>query len=561
MRYTRFILYYPDEGLYGGEATHGDDMGAEESGSASTGGVNENIENISNGMPVGDKEITSLIVQDHTVPIIASGDSRVVKISGTRGAKFTLTIKDSSGCSIMDKELSVVEIPEDGKYTFIQEFPSIEGVTTQSGSNFEEYYEVVITPTAGVKLNGELLKNGTPTFTLYQYQDPTITLATTSSQSSPALSVAVSGLASKKGKAGGYGDSNGEASTNWILTITEDSATDGNFYIKNSSFNDNITTNSVIKKVVDRNGESPTTGTLNLKPLTTRAIGSTTSGAVTKGNDDFPMGGELAVGMTVKCNIEKTKIVTNSLEVPSCKRKTDKFELSDTTDLFEGMWLYIDDILITKVKSIDCSRNITVTNKVIIEQNRNVVFKYNTGAIVNKVISQANADGNACVTIDRYAYIPDGVELEFEDNGSILSGNISSSTSGDDSVVLTCEVFVVRYGYTDVTYTLDLDNIITRKPNARDYDIEVNKNTLKSINLIIGDFDANKTTKTAVITQPASHGTHTVYDVSDSGYNNATIDYTPMNNFVGDDVIKYQLKDNDRVTDLSDEKTIRITVK
>ena len=94
MRYTRFILYYPDEGLYGGEATHGDDMGAEESGSASTGGVNENIENISNGMPVGDKEITSLIVQNHTVPIIASGDSRVVKISGTRGAKLTLTIKE-----------------------------------------------------------------------------------------------------------------------------------------------------------------------------------------------------------------------------------------------------------------------------------------------------------------------------------------------------------------------------------------------------------------------------------------------------------------------------------
>jgi hypothetical protein len=568
MYYNKYKLYSPDTEYIGGETGGGKSEGEEGGeGGGGMGGGGENGGNGPNkdkdkfdvyGNPIvpqeeplieeiAGKEIKVLEVQNSSTFISAKGESRTIRIIGTPGAGFTLTIKDSSGCSIMEEELENVEIPKNTIYTFIQEFPDI--TTSAGGGLIKEYYEVIIIPHADVKLY-EYIENGIPTFTLYQYPDPTVTLATTTSQTSPGLSVAVSGVATKKNKAGAFGDNIGESYSNWILTITEDSGTNGNFYIKNTDFNENITTDSVIKKVVKREvGEDPTSQTINLKPLTTRTVDGITNG-------------DLAVGMTIIGKVEKTKIVTNSLEVPSCKRKTDKFELNNTTDLFENMLVYLNGVLSAQVTSIDCERNITISRKIAIRQNTDILFKHDIGATVHEVVSQVNSEGNACIKIGRYAYIPNNVELEFDDDDSRVSGTIRFSGSGTDSIVLTNEIFVTKYGIRDITYTLDLDNIITRKPNAKDFDIEVSKDSQR--NLIIfsnSDFDTNKLDKVPSTTQSPSNGSVVIYDKSDGGYTAPTLAYTPNAGFVGDDEIGYKLADDDEATDLSDEKTIRITVK
>ena len=495
--------------------------------------------------------IKSLEVQSSSRLIAAKGEKRRIRIAGATGAVFTLTIKDSSGCSIVDEELENIEIPKNGIYEFTQHFPAI------ANGMVEEYYEVTMFPAANTYL-GNSIANSTPTYTLYQYPDPTLTFTTTSTASSPALSVAVSGTASTVGRA----NHESFSTISWVLTITEDSATNGNFYIKNNTFLDAISTDSIIKKVVQREvGEDPKSRTLQLKHLTTRAIGSTTSGVTTKGNKNHLISGDLSAGMIVKGKVEKSKIVTNSLEVPTCRKKTNKFELNDTVDLFEDMWMYIDGIRETRVVSIDCNRNITVSDKIIIRQNTDVEFKYNIGATIRTVEAQVNSIGQACVVLDRSVHIPDNTELEFDDTDTRISGVTRFTGAGTDSIVLTNEIDIIRFGTRDVTYTLDLDKLITRKPTARSLDVEVIKDTAKTIVLSNSDFDSNATSKVPVVTQSGNNASSTVAkDASDSGYTTPAIVYTPIPGFVGDDIIKYQLKDDDEANDLSDEKTIKITV-
>ena len=570
------ILYYPDdEGGGGGDPTiggGGEEGGGEEGAGSGTGGseggtkdprdegsdilgdltkdqtqqesiatkqlrIKKLIEERENSIG-----ISALKVQNASTLIRAKGDRRYIEVFGKPDTGFSLTIKDSSGCNIMDEELENVKIPKRGTYKFFQDFPDI--TTGAAGGVTEEYYEVTITPHAGVTLGPEVL-NGTPTHTLYQYPSPTLSFTSTTSASSPALSVAVSGTSSVTGEAKTRVNNN----ITWTLTITEDSATDGNFYVKNKSFSDIISTDTIVKKIIKREAtEDLTSNTLNLKPLTTKTRSGKTSG-------------ELSTGMIVRGKVEKTKIVTNSLEVPTCRRKTNKFELNNTTGLFEGMWLYIDGTIATKVDSIDCGKNITVSDKVIIGKNESVDFKYDIGARVEEVVSQSNSEGNACVIIDRKFYIPDGVTLEFDDNDAQIVGATTFSGSGTDTVVLKNNISVLNYGTRDVTYTLNLDNLITRKPSAKNLNVEVVKNTAKTIILSNNDIDSNAKSKVPVVTNSGRHSASAVAkSVSDSGYYTPAIVYTPIAGYVGDDVIKYQLQDDDQATDLSDEKTIKITV-
>ena len=469
-----------------------------------------------------------------------NGDRRNIIINGDVGAVFTLTIKDSSGCSMLDEDLEWISIPKTGTYIHTQHFPSI--VKSADGGIMEEYYDVDLVKAADVI--GPFKTN----YRLFQYPNPTISFTTTSSATSPSLTVAVSNTSSITDKA----DTGGARLTNkeitLTLTITEDSATDGNFYIKSTDFLGSISSDSVIKKVVTREvGESPTSKVLNLKPLTTR----TRCGITT---------GDLTAGMSIRGKTEETKTVTKSLEVPTCRKKTDKFELNDTIGLYEGLGLFVDNNLIASVTSIDCDRNITVSKKVIIRQNREVVFKRNVAANIRNVESNVNGDGNACIMLDREIYIPDGMELEFDDNNSVVTGEIAYSNSGTDSIVLTNTIKVLQYGTRDVTYTLDLDKIITRKPNAKNLEFETGKNNDLGIYLYNGDSDATRLRKVPIIKNTANiAGTVTVTSSATSGFLGPGLRYSPAPNFIGEEVIKYVLRDEDS-DDVSEEKTINITV-
>ena len=106
------------------------------------------------------------------------GERRDIKIHGTKGAGFSIEINDSSGYCILEEPLKDIEIPDTGVYILKQAFPSI-----TTGFK-EEYYEINVTAHADVTYidRGEIIR-------LYQYPDTTVTLATSTSQTSPALTV------------------------------------------------------------------------------------------------------------------------------------------------------------------------------------------------------------------------------------------------------------------------------------------------------------------------------------------------------------------------------------
>ena len=500
----------------------------------------------------GKPKIIRLEMDGDFSDIQPAGDKKKISIYGGFKAGFSITIKDSSGCSIMEDEIENVEIPNTGVYSFLQEFPSIE--TSGKGGLIKEQYEITLTPHADSWT--DYLDN---TLVVNQYPNPTITLT--------APSINVGGAGTTKSSASvdlvrsGSANSISEKEQNWTTVIEESSDINGFYYIKNLDISKATSKSTVIKKTVTRTTDSPTYYILNLKPKT-----SATKNGITSG--------DLTAGMNISGEIQKTKLVTNSLEVPSCKKKTNKFELSNTTGLFEGMLIYINGIAVAKVSSIDCSKNITVSKKIILKKMVEVTFKHKVRARVSYIISQVNAQGNACVAISRPVYIPDGMELEFDDDFSNVSISVIGSGSGSNTITLAKKAIITNLGIQDVTYTLDLASMITRKPNAKNFNIEIPRKTSTTvthqIDLSIGDFDNNKANKAVEITKVPSHGTAVTRVAEDTSLGGPSIDYVVNPGFLGEDIIKYRvshdgadtlLDDETSVNPKSDEKTITITVK
>ena len=545
MYYNKYLLFSPDG--YGSGGGSGDGGSGED-------GMDSGIEKSTT--VAAKKYIRSLQVQNRETLLNARGDSREIKVIGTPGAGFNLEINDSSGCSVLEEDLNQVEIPKNGVYTLRQSFPDIS--TSAQGGLIKEYYDIILTPNADARHDASIdidensteeevtkalekirnnpppdYKIGEPSVTLYQYPDVTITITNSSSQTSPALSVSGSDI-TKTNRANGRG----VGTIPYTLVVTEDSATEGYFYVNNGSFNKSLTTNTVLKKVVSRPiNEFSMISDLVLKPLTTR---TDVNGNIT---------GDLTVGMKIYGKIEKTKIVTKSLEVPTCRRKTDKFSLSDTVGLFPGMTINIPGETLVELVSVDCDKNITIDRKVAIWENREIIFKYETWSGINEIKNQINSRGETEITTATHIHAVDGMELEFDSDGSQIDGTFRSSGSGSKTVTLISNVDISKFGLHDVTHTWNLDDFITRKPNARSFSVDVPKNA-KAFEIGTANVDYDFSTKTATITGDSNHA-FTYVD-------GRTIQYTPAEGFVGVDKILYTLSDG--IT-ASDEKTINITVK
>ena len=504
---------------------------------------------------IGGLTVEELSIEDEDRYIAAGGDTRKITIKGTPGVKFTVVVKDGSDCSIMEEELEHVEIPDIGHYVFEQKFPSV------ASDKKVEFYEIKLTPQATVKYNyAEDLK-------VYQYPAKTISFIPLEGNV-PFHTYSKQILSDGRDSArffqvkGFPSNSNGEREEKWTTTVSESveyggEGASGNYYVKSLDFNKAITKSTAIKKVVHKPNGGSIDKTINLKPLAT-------------GVRDGNASGDLKVGMVFRGNVEKIKKVFKSLEVPDCKRKTNRFELESTTDLFEGMSVRINDIVAAEVLSIDCVKNITISKKLTIRSGDKVKFTYTTGGRVESVVTQLNQEGNACVTIGREVYMPNGMELNFDDDRSVVKGRITATGSGTSQVVLTKYLTIKSIGTQDVIYQFDKSKIITRKPNAKNFNVETAENTPISINLSAGSFDSNALTKRHTITKNGSHGAATTTVVDESGAQSPFVTYTPIKGFLGEDVIKYRvthdgtssLVDDDTAANpMSDEKTIRITVK
>ena len=62
--------------------------------------------------------------------------------------------------------------------------------------------------------------------------------------------------------------------------------------------------------------------------------------------------------------------------------------------------------------------------------------------------------------------IPDGTEIEFDDNRNSILGITRATGSGTDTVTLRNFIKPIRFGSKNATLTLDLDKLVTSKPNA-----------------------------------------------------------------------------------------------
>ena len=469
-----------------------------------------------------EKNIKRFEVNDLSI-LKSGGERRTIRINGTAGAGFTLTIKDLSGCNILEEDINDVLIPASGTFTLIQDFPAL---PVKDWSHYpKENYEITLQPQADVHLPYDVSR----TITLSQCKDPDIGIQVDDKSID---GVDVQYARSAITESGQANSAYNEASS-CEVTITNQ-ATGGEtesaafLYVKNTSFEKATSNSNVIKKVVTRGESKPTDRTVVLKPLE--------SG--TDGTGQYPAVSDVSIGMTVKGEVEIVKKVIKSLEVVSCQLKTNRFELEDVIGIFEGIHVYVDDSLVASVETIDCDKEITLNKKIIIAQEGVITFKHEVGARVAEVLTNVDGDGNSVVVLDRYAYVPDEVVLSFNNDTSSVSGVISATGSGT-SVVKIKTTASINFGTSDALYTINPESIITRKPNIRDHvwplsSSDVINRTTKEILLSTGDTDANATSKKYAITQGPAFG-QAVMKTGDKH-----ITYT-ANGFITGDLIRYKV--------------------
>jgi nucleoid DNA-binding protein len=465
--------------------------------------------------------------------IKSTGEIRSIKIYGTKSAGFSIEINDSSGDCILEQPLQNISIPDSGVYELKQVFPSI-----TTGFK-EEYYTINITAHGDVYYK----KND---IILYQYPNTTVTLAVSTTQTGPAL--AVSGGSDITVTKPAYFDSVIEKTQ--TLTITENpSDTAGFLYVKDN-FNNSISKNTTFKRVITTSEEPKKGSRVILKPSTVVSIDATTSGTITKGSQNYPISGDVEPGMSVYGKITKDKIIHKSLDVATCQKATDRFELSDTIGLFVGMKVKINNIGTFFVTLVECGKNIKIDKKIIVPEDKTVTFYYETFTYIGNVETQINENGNACVNLVNSIMIVDGMTLDLDKDSSKVKANSTFTGSGTNSVVLTNNIIFSKFGNKNVTHTLDLDNIITKTPNNKSFSVTIDKNSGENqIKTDIHDYD--ESTKTATITTNARHGNSAVKGTR-------SIFYTPNTDFVGTDKILYTVSDG---TNTSAEAQIDITVK
>ena len=134
----------------------------------------------------------------------------------------------------------------------------------------------------------------------------------------------------------------------------------------------------------------------------------------------------------------------------------------------------------------------------------------------------------------------------------MISGKSVISGNGSDSVVITTTLKVIKFGLKNVTYTLDLDKIVTREPDTRDKEIDTKGDTAVVIRLLDEDREATVTRVGSIVRNP-SHGTLTGFEVATGSFQ-----YTPHDGFKGEDSFTFRMVDGGTY---SKERTVRVTIK
>lgn len=467
------------------------------------------------------KDLDGYTVKD----IPAGGGFRKIEILGTPGAMFSLTIDKGDDCAMLTR--NNVRIPggsgKIGKYSFVQRFPP----TTS-----EKTYDIQLAPSADVKLSGSIPIT-TPTYSIKQYVNPIVTFTNKTT-----IAVDIPTVTTTRGSAGTYASNTrnyatstkstledyGDVSISWTIDRSEGAS--GYLYVKKQPSLSDWSNNVDITKTIRSTQEGDR---IKVEPHTV----------------------DIKKGMEFEGSVSISKLLTSSKYVTDCKTPSSSLVLNNVDDLEVGMVVKGSDInKLVRITAIDegC-KEITISSEEVISNSSILTFSRNYRGTVEEVI-----DNNYLILLG-LGKVLSGTTLEFRDTlSTVISSNLSS-TSGVYSPVISGTINVSRFGKENITFTQDLDNILTYTPNAHDQSIRVTKNTLVEINVLAPDTDKNYRVKTPIKVTDPSHG---ALSGSDFAAGIGTIDYTPTTGFTGED--SFTFKVNDGTTD-SDTKTIYLTVK
>ena len=530
-----------------------------------------------------EKIIKSIVIGDETYnnTLTSTGGNVRIKISGTADAMFSMTIVDSSGCNMLRKEVKNVKIGNKGIYNFYQNFPSINSVKSSKGKIPKETYTITVTPSADTKFSSYIDANPYIT-TIEQLAKSKIFIVpfvgnitfngglrtTFDSQSQ-------TGEANQASNYQGYTDISFPIAVRY-LDYSSDSVgsapSNSRLYVKSADFNSNFIKNNTIKGIVYRDGKigksniyefgiDPTNDYI-AKTIQTTVVAKDFVGK----NFEQRVKDTIAIGSKASWRIEHEKFVIlsldkddNILNFDNCKsNKTKIFKLNNTLDIFPNMRV-IGDNIITSVASIStCGKKVTLANEFVIKPHTVLTFINEGSAIVTQ--NDFNRKPNKkTIVFNRSVDIPDRTVVTFDDDTSSITGTITQTGSGNtgadvaNDIDLTCTVSIKKFGNKpELTYALDMNKIISNKPNAYNQSVVTAKNTAIRINMIKFDTDTNASSKTGSVVRPPSNGSLSSYNNTDDAFL-----YTPNNNFVGSDSFTFTMSDS---VNTSDEKTIFIEV-
>ena len=479
-----------------------------------------------------------------TIP--ANGGFIKIQIVGRNKPTFTLSIKDSSGCSVFEKDLKNITV--NGTYTLNQPIPAITGES--------EIYDVQLTPSADtVYYGGGSIRSNRPisgiiNMKIYQYKKPTyIFKASTTAHSNTTVGNSVVTFGS-----------DGKPTTH-VTTISRDGGSNLFFIKKPPVFSDLVSSGSIIKKAIIRQDSSNTPN----PEMLVRG-----KGHVSGSPPRVIYQGDVTVGMSFEVRITKTKTVIDSFDLDTSKEPcddcdemnifTNKFKIDTVDGIFDGMMVtgkdYSGKDFLTELISVE-DRYITLASTLAIHKDTVLTFDHYENGSVEDVKENS---GDQLLQLDTVTRAPNNTDVTFKKYKAFpINGTISIAGAGSSVMTITTIIDEAALGNEDITFTLNVDDIVSIKPIAQDQYINIPKTTPTTskgtyINLLAYSFGrvvysavgavVIEDPKRGVIREPITGG---------------LAEYTPNIDFVGKDKITFVVTDINDVQ--SDIHTIFITIK
>ena len=496
-----------------------------------------------------DWNYVSYASQNKKCEIPAAGGTLQIEIKGQNNPIVDISIKNSSKRSLLKRKIKNNII--NGEYVLKLDIPPLSKGRTQ------EYYNIEIKPTADTSYynRGQFISTGVLKYTIWQFNDPTFTFSTTAST----IANSSSGTTTV-GSITGLANSYSSKSTTHVATLSRSSGID-KYFLKSDSLllNDVITRSDIIKKVIVNQEDK--------KDLECRSQITISDSGSSRTYTNGVNSSAIAViepGMTFIGEIIKTKTIYKRIDLDEHLKEpcddvealdilTNRFELENTTNLFSGMTVTGTSSDGKEFKSIlhsvDCSKTITLKSHHMINMYGVLTFTWKDGGEVRSLTGNTlNLVG--CVKL------PKNTEISFsKSNEPHVNGTISIDKNGTSSIVVTATIDNCYMGQDDVTYSLDLDSIITNQTPARDQYIKLGKDETIYIDFAKG-----------IDTYSIGNRTGLTIDIVSSPKNGKYSGriYTPNAGFVGKDKIEFQLTHLSggeiSTASISEQKTIYITV-